>query len=75
MEYKTELNDLINIVVKEGASDIHLSEGRHPTIRVSGTLIPLLKKAVLTKEHTAGLLKELLTPANRELFMNTREID
>jgi len=74
-DYKTVLTDLIKTVASEGASDLHLSEGRHPTIRVSGMLLPLVKHPVLTKDDTAGLLKELLTEKNREIFYNNKEID
>ena len=42
-DYSKELKDLILTTVKEGASDLHITVGRHPTIRVSGSLIPLLK--------------------------------
>ena len=49
MEYKKTFEDLIEIVVKEGGSDLHLSEGRYPTIRVSDSLVPLVKKKFLAK--------------------------
>ena len=74
-DYKTALADLIKTVVNEGASDLHLSEGRHPTIRVSGMLLPLVKHAELSKEDTAGYLNELLSPKNKEIFYNSKEID
>jgi twitching motility protein PilT len=74
-DYKTALNDLIKTVVNEGASDLHISEGRHPTIRVSGMLLPLVKHPVLTKEDTTGLLSELLSPQNKDLFYKTKEVD
>ena len=74
-DYKTALADLIKTVVNEGASDLHISEGRHPTIRVSGMLLPLVKQTVLTKEDTAGYLNELLTEKNKELFFSNKEID
>ena len=74
-DYKTALADLVKTVVNEGASDLHISEGRHPTIRVSGMLLPLVKHAVLTKEDTAGYLNELLSDKNKELFYNSKEVD
>jgi len=74
-DYKIVLAELIKTVVNEGASDLHLSEGRHPTIRVSGMLLPLVKHVVLTKDDTAGLLNELLSEKNKELFYNTKEVD
>ena len=44
MNYEQELKDLLGTVTMEGGSDLHLSEGRHPTIRVNGILIPMVKK-------------------------------
>ncbi len=75
MDYKKEIEDLILTVTKEGASDLHLSEGMHPTLRVSGFLIPLLKKPILTKADTLGLIEALLTKDDRELFFRQKEID
>ena len=75
MDYKTELDDLIGTVSREGASDLHISEGRHPMIRVSGFLVPLLKKPVLTKADTMALSKELIPKSKQELFYSKKEID
>jgi len=74
-DYKTLLEKLISIVVKEGGSDLHLSEGRHPYIRVSGDLVPLQKESILSKDDTLGLLSELLTSKEKERFMSENEID
>lgn len=74
-DYKTALADLVKIVSSEGASDLHLAEGRHPVIRVSGLLIPLVKQPILTKEDISGILNELLSEKNRELFNSTKEVD
>ena len=75
IDYKKELEELIEYVMSEGGSDLHLSEGRQPTIRVSGFLIPLVKKAKLLGADTLGFLNELLTPGDKKLFMEQREID
>jgi len=75
MDYKKELGDLVKTVIQEGASDLHLSEGRLPTIRVSGFLIPLVKSRVLTKEDTEGIITELLTKENKDLFLKNKEMD
>ena len=39
MNYAEELNELLTTVVRENASDLHLSEGRHPTVRINGSLL------------------------------------
>lgn len=74
-EYKQELEDLIKIVINEGGSDLHISEGRHPTIRVSGLLIPLTRKPVLSREDTFGIMEALLNKESKDLFLKNKEID
>jgi twitching motility protein PilT len=74
-DYKQDLAELINLVVKEGASDLHFTVGRHPTIRVSGDLIPIVKHPPLSPEDVIGLISEILTPANRELFFKNKDLD
>ncbi len=75
MNYKTELEDLIVTVIRENASDIHFSVGRRPTIRVSGSLVPLAKKNILTTEDTLGFLTELTPEEKKEEFLQTQELD
>ena len=75
MDYKKELSDLIKTVFQEGASDLHLSEGKKPTIRVSGMLLPLVKREIIGKETVVGILSELVTKENRELFLKNKELD
>lgn len=75
MEYKEQLEDLLSTVIREGGSDLHLSEGRHPTIRVSGSLIPLVKKDVLTHAAIEGYLSLLLGEKNAARFEEKKEID
>ncbi len=75
MSQETQLKELVDIMVKENASDLHLAEGRPPIVRVSGFLIPLAKLAVLTKADIEGFLTTLLTPAHRKEFTETNEVN
>lgn len=75
MDYKNEVEELMAYVMREGGSDLHLSEGRHPTIRVSGQLLPLVKKNILTHEDLNGFISVLLSQANKDKFLLDREID
>lgn len=65
----------MSIVVKENASDLHLAVGRHPTIRIDGSLIPLLKEEILTPDTVRDLIFSLLTDAQREEFLREKELD
>src|SRR3989344_5806635 len=67
------LNELVDTVIKEGASDLHLSENRPPVIRVSNSLIPLVKMPALSRENMEGLLLLLLSSLNRKEFEDNKE--
>lgn len=75
LDYKKEVEELVAIVEKEGASDLHLTVGRHPTIRVSGDLIPIVKKTTYTPEDTMGILMEILNEENKKRFLETKDLD
>ncbi len=74
-DYRQEFEDLMVVVTKEGASDLHLTVGRHPTLRVSGDLVPIVKKPLLTADDTVGFISQLLTAENKELFWKNKELD
>ncbi len=75
VDYKRELNVLIELILQEQASDLHFSVGAHPLIRVSGTLIPLLKKPILTGSDVAAFAKVLMRNDQYERYLNFSEID
>ena len=52
---KTNIEELISIVIKESASDLHLSEGRSPMIRVDGFLVPLVKYPSTSKSDIKNI--------------------
>ncbi len=74
-DYRQELEDLVAIVTQEGASDLHLTAGAHPMIRVSGDLVPIVKKPELTPEDSLGLVMQVLNEDNKKLFLATKEVD
>lgn len=74
-DYKAELNELLGAVVKEGASDLHLSEGRQPTLRIAGSLVPLTRKAMLERKDTEGMLDVMLRPEMKKQFLDSKEAD
>lgn len=75
MEHKRIFEDLVEIVIKEGGSDLHLSEGRHPSIRVSDALVPLIKKEVVSREILNGILGFLLNEQNKKTFLEKKQVD
>lgn len=75
VDYKKELEDIIDILVSEKGSDIHLTIGTHPTIRVSGSLIPLQKKPVLSNADMEGFIDVVLKEDQVAKFMKSHEFD
>lgn len=62
-------------MVKEGASDLHISEERNPYIRVAGQLIPLLKYPKFTKVLMGSIIKETLSELKKDSFKSTQSAD
>jgi twitching motility protein PilT len=75
MEYKKEIEQLVATVIEEGASDLHLAEGRHPVVRVSGTLIPLVKSPVTTSADMKGYINEFLNERSKEILLKDKDAD
>ena len=50
MKYIDELYNLLDLTIKSQASDLHLSVGHPPIIRIAGDLVPIRKKYTLTSE-------------------------
>ena len=75
MEYKNSLNKYIEIALKEEGSDIHLTAGSPPAIRVTGSLVAIAQEPELTPEDTLGILSVMISSEERERFLQTKEID
>ena len=73
--YSEELKELLLTVAKEQASDLHISVGKHPTLRVSRELIPLVKKPVVTPEDASGIVFEMLDEAAQKKLLEEKELD
>ena len=72
---KQELDDLMINTAQENASDLHLSVGRYPTLRINGRLVPLTNKEVLTPKKVEELVDALLTDEQKAKFTKDKEID
>ena len=55
-----QIDRLLDTIVKNGASDLHISTGRPPTIRLHGKLKSLATKVIDAEDATA--LMKSITP-------------
>src|SRR5918998_4866334 len=67
--------DLLLEVIERNASDLHLTAGAHPTVRVRGRLQPLEDYPVLTTEQTRETIYSILTNDQRQRLETDWQID
>jgi twitching motility protein PilT len=68
------LHQLLKAMVEKGASDLHVTTGSPPQLRVDGELIPL-KTAPMTPVETKQLCYSILTDAQKHKFEEDNELD
>ncbi len=69
------LRELLDIMVKRGASDLHLTAGVPPMIRIDGELVPEATFQPLEPADTQRLSYSVLSEEQRKRFETTRELD
>jgi len=70
-----KINDLLKTLVSKGASDLHLKVGAYPMMRLHGTLVPVVEDTRLTQEDTVAMAAGIMSPALREKFKESQEVD
>ncbi|RLC48294.1 MAG: type IV pili twitching motility protein PilT [Candidatus Coatesbacteria bacterium] len=70
-----EINDLLELAVARGASDLHIKIGAQPVIRVDGHLTTMIDQKRLTPDDTLHLAFSMMTPGQREKFRKHKQID
>ncbi len=68
------LHQLLKAMVEKGASDLHITTGSPPQLRIDGKLVPL-KTAPLTPVETKQLCYSILTDAQKHKFEEESELD
>jgi twitching motility protein PilT len=74
-DYKKQFEELILQVAKEKASDLHISAGRRPILRISGELIALLKRPVLTPADIEGMVFSIISEEQKNEFLKEKTLD
>lgn len=74
-DYKKQFEELILQVAKEKASDLHISAGRRPILRISGELIALLKMPVLTPTDIEGMIFSIISEEQKNEFLREKTLD
>jgi twitching motility protein PilT len=68
------LHQLLTAMMEKGASDLHITTGSPPQLRIDGNLVPL-KMDLLTPVDTKQLCYSILTEEQKVKFEKTNELD
>jgi twitching motility protein PilT len=68
------LHQLLKAMIEKGASDLHITTGSPPQLRIDGALVPL-KTPPLTPVDTKQLCYSILTDAQKHTFEEQNELD
>jgi twitching motility protein PilT len=74
-ELQVPIPELLEVVLEQGASDLHLTVGTPPTIRLNGDLIRLDDYAALTARDLQGMIYAILPQKMRERLEQELELD
>jgi twitching motility protein PilT len=69
------LKEILDAACKESASDVHISVGRQPTLRVSSKLIPLVKMKTISWDDSKNIALALLPEELKDSFFKEKEAD
>lgn len=70
-----ELNAILQVALRAGASDIHLKAGLPPMFRVNGALLPLKDAQRLAPEEIARMAYGIMNEFQREHYKQYNECD
>lgn len=73
--YQTYLEKLLELTIEEEASDLHISCGRPPSLRITSELIAIPGEKKLTSDDTQGIAKALMAENIFQKFSKEKEID
>jgi twitching motility protein PilT len=69
------LFELMETAVKEKASDLHLTVGRPPMIRIYGELIPISGQEILSNNLIVELISPILDESRKQVLLRTGQVD
>lgn len=68
------IDQFFELIVAEGASDLHIGEGQPPKMRKHGDVMPI-REEVVTRDEAAYMLSEMAGPENWALFEERGDLD
>lgn len=70
-----DIHELLNLTIKNDASDLHLLVGIPPALRIDGTLRYLSNYDSLSSTQIEGMVFSLLSAEQKDYFLKNKELD
>lgn len=74
-EASYHINDLLAVLMDRGGSDLHLSAGSPPQMRLNGRLVPIEGYSVLRPAELRAMVYDILSARQREELEDRLELD
>ena len=75
MEYLSYFKKLLDITINQEASDLDISVGHVPNIRITGQLIPLSQEKKVADKDSEGIAFVIMSEVQKKKFLEKKEID
>ncbi len=75
MDHVMNIYDFLKLMIERGASDLHITTGSPPKLRIVGRLVPVEDCALLTPDDTRELCYSILTDPQKHKFEENNELD
>jgi len=75
MDYSSLIKTLFEVTLSQKASDLHISVGHPPILRIAGRLVPLVKIKKFSGEDAKNFAFGLMDEAQQQRFLREKEAD
>ena len=75
MDHVLNIYDFLKLMIERGASDLHITTGSPPKLRIVDRLVPIEDCSLLTPDNTRELCYSILTDLQKNKFEENKELD
>ncbi|MEN3028325.1 MAG: type IV pilus twitching motility protein PilT [Aquificaceae bacterium] len=72
---EVKIIDIVQKAVRHRASDIHITAGARPSLRIDGKIVQLMEYPVLTSEMTQRLAYSVMSEKHRKILEEKNQVD
>lgn len=74
-QIEAKFNSYLELVAQQGASDLHLSVGRPPVVRIDGKLFPVTGEGKISEQAMISIAETILNEEQRKKLDKERQVD